>query len=273
MTGRVHIEVINLARAPERKARMQLETAAAGFEAIFAPAFDLREHDRKDLLKHCLPDGPWGHVHDTNMAASISHLRVFERFLQTDAAYCAVFEDDVFLAQDLGAWLADMSWWPAGADVVKLEQWSTRSLKVLLSTVDVTEHRGRRIARLLSRHVGAAGYILTLDAAERFLAAQPLRLPFDNFLFNFNASPVARSMKMYQVQPAMVAQGNEPEGTAAQTPPRPRPTGMALVRQKLRRGYYEVAYPWRTIFDAISGRAQLEKISFARNSTATEHAG
>lgn len=262
MPRRLHIEMINLARAGERRERMRAELAQAGVQAEFHPAFDSSTEDRAALLEHCRPEGPWGIFHETNMAVTISHAQVWERFLASDAELCLVMEDDVFIAPDLGAWLDDLSWWPADADMVKLERWRARRLKVLLSNRD-TVHRGRRIARLLSRHVGAAGYILTRDAATRFLAQRPFNITIDNLLFNFNASPAARRMKVYQIEPALIEQGNEPEGAVLQAARRLRPTGLALVRQKLKRGYYEIAYPLPTLLRALTGRAHLHQITFA----------
>ncbi|MEM6888655.1 MAG: glycosyltransferase family 25 protein [Pseudomonadota bacterium] len=261
MTCLLHIEMINLARAPERRARMQGELAAAGVTAAFHPAFDKEAHPREEMLKHCRPDGPWGAFHDSNMAITISHAQVWERFLAAKASHCLVMEDDVFIAPELGAWLQDMSWWPADADMVKLERWRARSAKVLLGHAGDT-YRGRRVVRLLSRHVGAAGYILTRAAARRFLDQRPFNITIDNLLFNFNASPAARAMRVYQVQPALIEQGNEPEGIPVQTAKRYRPKGMALVRQKLKRAYYELAYPLPTLASAATGRASLHRITF-----------
>lgn len=261
MAQRLYIEMINLARAEERRTRMRAELAKAGVDAQFFPAFDSASEDPAQMQRQCKAEGPWGPFHSTNMAITISHAQVWERFLKTDAEFCLVMEDDVFVSTDLGNWLEDLSWWPADADVVKLERWRARRLRVLLSSHH-THHRGRRIARLLSRHVGAAGYILTRSAAERFLAQRPFNLTIDNLLFNFNASPAARRMKMYQVEPALLEQGNEQQGAALQAAQRVRPTGLALLRQKLKRGYYEIAYPLPTLLRLLMGRASLHKITF-----------
>lgn len=266
MSPRLYTEMINLTRATDRRDRMRAELAQAGVEAEFHPAFDSAAEDRAKMLGQCKTDGPWGMFHETNMAVTISHAQVWERFLATDAELCLVMEDDVFISPDLGAWLDDLSWWPADADMVKLERWRARRLKVLLSAKTV-HHRGRCVARLLSRHVGAAGYILTRDAARKFLAERPFNITIDNLLFNFNASRAARRMKVYQIEPALIEQGNEPDGAALQAARRLRPTGWALVRQKVKRGYYEIAYPLPTLLRALTGRAKLHQITFAATPT------
>ncbi|MEP2641860.1 glycosyltransferase family 25 protein [Roseobacter sp.] len=265
MAPRLYTEMINLARADERRVHMHAELAQAGIDAQFFPAFDSSTEALAEMHRQCQPEGPWGLFHTANMAITISHARVWERFLASDADLCLVMEDDVFIAPDLRQWLDDLSWWPADADMVKLERWRGRSLKVLLSARG-TSHHGRRVARLLSRHVGAAGYIMTRQTAERFLAQRPFNITVDNLLFNFNASPAARRMTVYQVHPALVEQGNEPDDAVAQTPQRLRPTGWARIRQKLKRGYYEIAYPLPTLLRALTGRARLHQITFLARS-------
>jgi glycosyl transferase family 25 len=259
---KLHAEMINLERARERREKMRAELAQAGVSADFYPAFDLQQSSRDEMLAQCRADGPWGAFHDSNMAITISHAQVWERFLSGDADLCLVMEDDIFISPDLGAWLDDLSWWPKDAGIVKIERWRARRLRVLLQTKGKT-HLGRNIKRLLSRHVGAAGYILTRDAATALLAERPFALTIDNLLFNFNASPVARNMKVYQIDPALVEQGNEPPQSQPNTAPRHRPTGMALLRQKLKRAYFELAYPASTLAKALAGQARLARITYA----------
>jgi len=259
---RLYVEVINLTRDHARRDRMRAELAQAGLEAAFHPAFDMHAHRREEMLAYCREEGPWGVLQDGNMAITISHAQVWERFLASDAALCLVLEDDVFLAKELGQWAQDLSWWPEDADIVKIERWRGRSLKVLLSA-NAQRYKGRRIARLLSRHVGAAGYILTRAAAERLLASKPFDITIDNLLFNFNASRVLKGLRVYQVTPALVEQGNEPAELHHKTTPKKRPEGWQLVRQKLRRGYYELAYPLPTLLRFVTGRARLERIAFS----------
>lgn len=259
---KLHIEMINLVRATDRRTRMEAELKNAGVKANFHPAYDMQAHPREEMLTQCLTEGPWGVFQDGNMAITISHAQVWERFLETDATHCLVMEDDIFIAPELGQWISDLSWWPADADMVKLERWRGNKLKVLLS--ENTQHvRGRHITRLLSRHVGAAGYILTRKAAQSFLATRPFDITVDNLLFNFNASRAARALNVYQITPALIEQGNEPAEMFRKTTVKLRPKGLALLRQKIRRGYHEVAYPLPTLLKFLSGRARLHQIPYA----------
>lgn len=263
---KMHIEMINLSRAIERRALMEDTLEKAGVTAQFHPAFDMKERPREELEEHCRTSGPWGVLHEVNMACTISHAQVWERFLASDADLCLAMEDDIFISPDLGAWLSDLSWWPDDADIVKLERWRGHKLRVLLEK-KTRSHRGRTIKRILSRHVGAAGYILTRDAARQFLELRPFKLTVDNLLFNFNASPTARRMKVYQIDPALIEQGNEPRQQSQGRADRGRPKGLALLKQKIQRGYFELAYPLSTFAKALTGRAKLAKITFIADDT------
>ena len=266
----VYVEVINLARAPERRAQMEAELAEAGIEAAFHPAFDYKAEGEAKMLEYCTKTGPWGRFEPGNMAVTISHGQVWERFLATEATYCVVFEDDVFVSPELGAWLRDMSWWPDGADIVKIERWRGPSTKVLLEK-DGTSHMGRRICRMFSRHIGAAGYVLTRKAADRLLRHRPFRQPIDNYLFNANASPAARHLALYQVTPALVVQGNDPIGVQPSIIGRARPTGWALIAQKARRGWHEVAYPLSTLLKFLSGQLVLATVPYTAHARVPQH--
>ncbi len=257
----LYCEMINLARAQERRRHMTAELSKAGISAKFFPAFDYKENGAEAMLEHCRATGPWGPFHTNNMAITISHAQVWERFLETGDDLCLVMEDDVFLSPELSDWLNDLSWWPQNADIVKLERWDSPSLKVLMQQA-VGRHKGRSIQRILSRHVGAAGYILTRKAARQFLAQKPFNITIDNLLFNFNASPAARRMQVYQVAPALIVQGNEPPDQAVNTGVRLRPKGLSLISQKLKRAYYEIAYPLPIIFQALTGKAKLAQIPY-----------
>ena len=258
----IHIEMTNLARAEDRRNHMRPVIARAGFDVTFHPAFDFTEHTEDDILARCKREGPWGTFHTPNMAATISHAEAWERFLATDATHCLVMEDDIFISPDLGAWLNDLSWWPADAEIVKLESWRSENTKVLMEA-PVSNHRGRNIQKVLSRHMGAAGYVVSRNAATKLLASQPFDMVIDHILFNINASKTARHMQIYQVAPAMIVQGNEPEGGTFYMGERKRPQGMALLRQKLKRGYYEFAYPVSTWLKLLTGKAKLEAVTYA----------
>jgi glycosyl transferase family 25 len=262
MDSRLYSEMVNLARAADRRAHMQAELANAGVSAAMHPAVDCREVPEARIYEHVSLEGPWGYMHPPAAACTLSHLHIWERFLQTGKSHCLILEDDIHISPELGKWMDDLDWWPKDADIVKLERWRAKTLKILLDRTYHT-HLGRRIAPMYSRHVGSAGYILTRHAAQVLAARRPLPMTVDNLLFNINASPAARKLRVYQVQPALVTQGNEPPGWVPPALADYRPKGAMLARQKLKRGYYELAYPLSTWRKLLTGSVQLEAVTYA----------
>jgi len=260
---KLYAEMINLGRAKDRRDHMTAELQSAGISADFFPAFDYTEHSDEETLSYCRPDGPWGVFPKPNMAATISHAQAWERFLASDATHCLIMEDDIFISPELREWLNDFSWWPEDADIVKLERWRSENQFVLLENLGHADHLGRQIRSVLSRHMGAAGYLLSRSAAKKLLASRPFGMVVDHILFNVNASAVSKKFRIYQIQPALVVQGNEPPNATFYMGERQRPKGKALLKQKLKRGYYELAYSPRTILKALSGKARTARISYA----------
>ena len=264
MDEALYIEMINLAGATDRRDHMKTELAQCNVAAEMHPAVDVSEVSEDELYAQVMREGPWGYVAPTQAACTVSHLQVWQRFLNSDKTHCLVLEDDIHISPELGHWTGSLAWWPADADIVKLERWRGRTLKILLDQ-EASTHLGRRISRMYSRHVGAAGYVLSRKAAQRVLASQPLPLVVDNLLFNMNASRALDSLRLYQVQPALIVQGNEPPDQA-QRPFIPyRPKGAMLARQKLKRAYFEIAYPPSTWGKLMTRAIRFERIDFAED--------
>ena len=65
---------------------------------------------------------------------------------------------------------------------------------------------GFRLARMRSRHTGAAAYILSRRAAEMLLAMPRFDLPVDHLLFNPNNSQLFARLQPWQLLPAVARQ-------------------------------------------------------------------
>ncbi len=258
---KVYCAMVSLARANARRKLMVAEAERAGLAFDVVDAVDAAAFSEATLLRDCRREGPWGYFHTQNMACTLSHAAIWERFLARDEDLCLVIEDDVFLSPELVSWVADTGWWPKDADIVKLERWRDDRMRVILEDGGGA-HLGRRVLRLLSRHPGSAGYMLTRVAATHLLAWRPYDLTIDQLLFNSNASSAARALVVYQVSPAMIVQGNEPPAAGQTAGTRHRPVGMTLLRHQLRRGYHELAYPMATLVKLLTRRARTEKISY-----------
>lgn len=261
---KLYTEMLNIERAKDRKALMLSELKTKNIEAQFFKAVDFKETKKDEILAECLPNGPWGQFHIQNMAATLSHSSAWERFLESDAEICFIMEDDIHISEDLELWLNDLSWWPDDADIIKLECWIEKLNKkgAILFENPGKRHLNRKVKRLLTRHMGAAGYLLTRKAAKRLLKSKPFDMVIDQMLFNINASKVAKKMKIYQIIPALIIQGNEPTKRVVYMENRKNASGFQLLRQELRRGLYEISVPIKTIFKFLIKKATFEKITY-----------
>ena len=121
--------VINLARACERRRRMEEQFASLGLEATFHPAVDAREltpeHyaqvDRETRRRL----GLWPQA-DGEIACWMSHHQIMQEIVENGPETAAILEDDAVLSADLPKVLGALERRPFAFDVVKLNR---RSLK------------------------------------------------------------------------------------------------------------------------------------------------
>ena len=103
-----------------------------------------------------------------------------------------------FYARDGARYVASAS--TVGPWDPKLEHGSP--VAALLATrieKEIAPRAGKRIARILSRHAGAAAYVISCEAAKTLLASDAKwSVPVDHLLFNPNVSDVAVRLQPYQ---------------------------------------------------------------------------
>jgi len=264
---KLYIEMLNIERAKDRRTLMTEQLKCKNIIANFFEGIDFKKTDKKDLEEFCLDFGPWGRIRNQEMACTASHVKAWMRFLKSDSDICLIMEDDIYISEELDKWLTDLSWWPTDAEIVKLECWVEKingKGQILLENPG-KNHLDRKVKKLLTRHMGAAGYLLTRQAAKKLVKAIPLNMVIDHMIFNINASKVAKNMGIYQVVPALIIQGNEPENSDLYSGNRNNKSqirGFNWLRQELRRGRYEISVPVKTIIKYIFGKAQFELITY-----------
>lgn len=252
--------VVNLERSTQRRAAMREELARAGIQATFLPAVDARDVPADHFNDRFDDFGPWGIVPRQNKAICTSHRNIWAAFLDTDADLALVFEDDVYIAPEMGDWLSDLSWWPEDADLVRFEVWDSSDMVHVVSR-DAGQHRGRRIARLHTRHPGAAAYLITRAHAERLLSVERIRLTTDGFIFNPYVSDAARAARIYQVDPGMAVQGNDPGNEQTRRTAKKEVGRATIWRQEALRGWAELRNLPRHLVRLLTRRARLTRFT------------
>jgi glycosyl transferase family 25 len=245
MTQAIPVFVVNLARRPDRLARLGSRLDALGIAWQRVDALDALQASEAELDAVISRDGPLGRLGEGDRACTVSHMRAWQTFLAGDAPFGLVLEDDIYLASDSQAVVASADWIPGGIDVVKLEKYGPRPVSTLLlgpAIAMLPGGGGRALHRMYSRHAGGGAYIISRCAAQEALKVRGrLRVPVDHLLFNPNVSALARRLAPTLVRPAMATQLHygwnsdvAPLGKAV------RPKGWRKRLRSLKRGLFDV---------------------------------
>ncbi len=211
--------VINLDRSADRLAHVIAEFGRIGVAFERIAAVDALQ--RPDLSQMPMRPGalPW-RLADSEVACLLSHRACWSILAAGDDPYGAIFEDDVVFTARAGPLLADSSWVPADADIVKLE---TFLQKTIIGLRRSGVGHGFSASRLYGVHVGCAGYILSKQAASTLLdATEEIGIPVDHVLFDPVLQPKPDRV-VYQLSPALCIQEQHLRPGTAQLP--------SLIRQ------------------------------------------
>lgn len=227
--------LINLDRSSDRLSQMETEFGRAGIAFTrFSGVDTLRwsPEEVADFFRARPAFSPEERL-PGDAGAFLSHLGVWREIAAAEEPAAAVFEDDVHLAADLPNLLGASDWLPDDADIVRLESNAKMRLR---DGRALALAPGRKLYRAASGTWGAAGYLITRQAAERLIELPAsTHTHIDWFLFKPTRSSVAASLTCYQVSPALCIQDDYLKGAragmqsvvshgvrAVQAPPKPR---------------------------------------------------
>ena len=253
--------LINLARRPDRLAKM-----AARFEALQLDFERVDATDAKTVttaeLEALAPRGPLGPFQRGPQCCTLSHLRTYRRFLATGASHAVVLEDDVRLSTDAARYLKDLDWLPPSAGIVKLERFGPEHQRVLVEkAIAIAGHR--QVARLWSKHTGAAAYIISREAAMKVLESKrKIDMDVDHLLFNPNVSPLFPQLNVFQMLPALAVQARDATDTSDVAAGRRRARGLESIRLKISRAAYEWSALPREVLGMAVGRTRLVRVGY-----------
>ena len=168
----MRIVLINLERAAERRRRMAVEFGRLGIEYQIWAATDactltvedrtlVDRNARRRLGLYPIPDG--------SLANTLSQRGLMRDLVENGPELMAVFEDDARFKPALPAVLAalesHMSWF----DVAVLQRRNTRKTFIPAASLPT----GHMLGRVRFADSGSEGYVITRDAARRFLQRTP----------------------------------------------------------------------------------------------------
>ncbi|HJS46196.1 MAG TPA: glycosyltransferase family 25 protein [Rhizomicrobium sp.] len=201
----MRIYLVNLARRPDRLATMIRQTVPLGLSLERIEAVDAKSEEPAMVNRWFTQSGPLGQIPMGDKACLLSHRQGWNMFLASGDRHAVFLEDDVRLSVSAAALLTSDGWIPADAAVVKLEHYGPAGQRVLLDEIRAVGE-DFQLGRMLSRHTGAAAYILSRRAAELLLHQTCFDLPVDHLLFNPNNSKLFARLRPRQLVPAIARQ-------------------------------------------------------------------
>ena len=169
----MRIYVLNLARAADRRAHIERAADAVGITVDFIEAVDGRtltdaqrtlvDHRRRRRITPFL-------LSDNEIGCWLSHRRAMHALVDSGKAMAAILEDDVTLLPDFPRVLDALQHEGGLFDVVTLYRNFQRD--PLFETCRALTC-GVSLGRIAPMQTGAVGYVITRQAAKKFLAATP----------------------------------------------------------------------------------------------------
>jgi glycosyl transferase family 25 len=208
------VYVINLDRQPERWKRIKANADEIGVTLTRFPAID-RKTDFGPTLQDEFGQGrgidpPRRSPGD--ICCSLSHVRVWQRLIESEVPGAIVLEDDAKLdsafTRFLGKWFRE-TMVRHGIGCAKLEYIpTTHSLKsrpLGRFVCDLPEAGAAKLYLLNGSFIGAGAYYISRKAAEDVLRDHShLRVPVDHFLFNRSVNTGFKTVRPGFVTPAPV---------------------------------------------------------------------
>jgi glycosyl transferase family 25 len=181
MPSSVKTLLINLDRSPDRLQNMTNRLARIGLEWERVPGIDGKALDIMSDPRVSLADYKRLHgktLNPSEVGCYLSHIAACQQFLSDPSATSAlILEDDVDFADDFVQVLDDLTRIAHDWDMVKLSGFHSGTPVRRKFAVG----NGRHLCVMLSRHTGAAAYLINRRMAQIYVdQLLPMRLPYDH---------------------------------------------------------------------------------------------
>lgn len=199
--------VISLSTAEHRRTHIAQEF---GKQRIDYQFFDAVTFD--DIEQVCQTLNLSNIHHTPNLANSekgcfLSHASLWQKMLDEDLEWIAIFEDDVHLGQNAHLFLNDDAWLDTAFPLLKIEHfYEELSLGESVKSID-----NRHIQPLFSANLGTAGYMIHQSIAKKLLDILKNKTPeqlvaIDHFMFKEVIEK--QSLPVFQLNPALCIQSD-----------------------------------------------------------------
>ena len=134
----------------------------------------------------------------------MSHISVWNKAIEDNLDYVAIFEDDIFLSESAGLLLNDVDW--IDVDFLKIEK-TTDNVLLKNKTSYSFKNEKFTLGLLKSAHMGAGGYILSkkgLVELIKFIRKQKRKDHIDQMIFDWYRTE--GNLNIYQINPVICIQ-------------------------------------------------------------------
>lgn len=209
--------VISLENADKRRLHIQQEFSKQGIDFNFFDAVTPATNEQ--IAKTLQIDILHTALKSKEISCALSHISLWQKMLDDNIDYMAIFEDDILLGKEANLYLNHDDWLIGGFDIIKIETYYRKChLKTLTyQPIIASAITPRLLKQLKTKHVGGAGYILSQSGAKKLLdLVKPPKslVPIDHLLFDI----ALKNSTIYQVVPAFCIQLERIEGAACQLP-------------------------------------------------------
>lgn len=192
--------VINLRRAKDRRQRMLQEFQKVGLSVEFHSAVDgrqLRPGDYAQVDRHSQRRMGLKPQGDALIGNWLSQRQVMQDVVKHGPEIVAIFEDDVNLSSDLSSVLSALEGGEVSFDIVKLGRRKPNKRFIPYRQLS----SGHTIGRVQYHDTGTEGYVITRDAARRFLiGTRKMTWPLDQAINNYWEN----GLNIYYLDPPVV---------------------------------------------------------------------
>lgn len=156
--------VISLATAQNRREHITQEFAKQNmpfdfFDAVIPKtSFDMANKLNLDINHH-------NDLSPNEISCFLSHVSLWQKAIDENLDYIAIFEDDVYLSNTANQFLSNTNWIPSDVHIIKIEKINEKINK-LKNTKMINKHQ---LGKLSCVHIGAGGYILSSKAIKSLL--------------------------------------------------------------------------------------------------------
>ncbi|MDO1509441.1 MULTISPECIES: glycosyltransferase family 25 protein [unclassified Neisseria] len=168
--------VISIKTAIERRRHLQQQFAQQNIPFTFFDALTPSETLDQAIRRHLPNLAHADHLTSGEKACFMSHVLLWQKCIDENLPYIAVYEDDVLLGENAACFLRDASWLDKRFSsehtfIVRLE--TSLLPSVYYPCPAVLPHVNRHFSLLGSTQWGTAGYIISFKAAQLLLQVLP----------------------------------------------------------------------------------------------------